>query len=375
MVKGNEDPGYEDAASREPLPIEFVCKILNPGGRTLTSQRRVKKAVACISALLPVRDGCLHFFHKSVKDWLTGKSCYGEHDFTVDEEKGHEILFNLSASELDAIKEKVVYDTQFNNSERYALQHGVQHMFEADKSRTFNVTENLIDQYVADLELIFAKLCVNSTVASVDTLSALKQVNPALLNDRSRSTLISLLRLLRKQSYVLREHPHLFFQSLLNEGDPELSSEAAKILQMQLPNVPYMEYVDKEDHKASDQARFYCSDTVACFDVSPELDYLVCECRDGTIHLWSLQSGNREWVRPSLSKREFYVGVPFDSAYREIKNCLSLYRCVVFHPHGKSVLPGTLQQVYTLSGERKDLFPKSDCTFSNCVFSRDKKES
>ena len=360
-------------ASREPLPIEFVCKILNPGGRTLTSLRRVNKAVACISALLPVRDGCLHFFHKSVKDWLTDKSCYGKHDFTMDEKEGHEILFNLCISELDAIKKKEVYDTQFNNCERYALQHGVQHLFEADKSRTLNVTENLIDQYVADLELIYAKLCVNSTVASVDILSALKQVNPNLLNDQSRSTLISLLSLLRKHSYVLREHPHLFFQSLLNEGDPELSSEAAKILQMQLPNVPYMEYVDKEDHKASDQARFYCSDTVACFDVSPELDYLVCECRDGTIHLWSLQSGNREWVRPSLSKREFYVGIPINSAYRQIKNCLSLYRCVVFHPNGKSVLPGTLQQVYTLSGERKDLFPKSDCTFSNCVFSGDKK--
>ena len=360
-------------ASRDPLPIEFVRKILNPAGRTLTSQRTVNKAVACISALLPVRDGCLHFFHKSVKDWLTDKSCYGEHDFTVDEEKGHEILFNLCVSELDAIKEKGVYDTQFNNSERYALQHGVQHMFEADKLRTFNVTENLTAQYVADLELIYAKLCVNSTVASVDILSALKQVNPALLNDQTRSTLISLLSLLRKHSYVLREHPHLFFQSLLNEGDPELSSEVAKILQMQLPNVPYMEYVDKEDHKASDQARFYCSDAVACFDVSPELDYMVCECRDGTIHLWSLQSGNREWVRPSLSKRDFYFGVPFDSAYREIKNCLSLYRSVVFHPNGKSVLPGTLQQVYTLSGERKDLFPKSDCTFSNCVFCGDKK--
>jgi len=204
---------------------------------------------------------------------------------------------------------------------------------------------------------------VNSTVASVDILSALKLVNPPLLNDQSRSTLISLLSLLRKRSYMLREYRHLFFQSLLNEGDPELSSEATTILQSQLPNVPYMEYVDKEDHKASDQARFYCSDTVACFDVSPELDYLVCECPDGTVHLWSLQFGNREWVRPSLSKKEFYFGVPFDSAYRQIKNCLSLYRSVVFHPSGKSVLPGTVQHVYTLSGERKYLFAKSDCTF------------
>ena len=362
-------------ASREPLPVEIISKILSPSGRTFTIQRRVNKAIACISALLPIRDGHLHFFHKSVKDWLSNTTCYGQHDFTVDDKKGHEILFNLCTSELDNIKRKGVEETQFNNAERYALQHCVQHMLEAtewdDELRTFSIKEELVNDYVTGAELIYAKLCVNSTVASEDLLSVRKQVKQEMLNDQSYSVLDSWLHFLRKHSYMLRDHPHLFFQCLLNEG-PELSSKSAKILELHLPNVPYMAYVGKEEHKGADQARFYCSDTIACFDVSRDMDYLVCECRDGTIHLWSLQTCNREWVRPSLTEREFIDRDElYYSAYRQAKNCLSFYRSVVFHWSGKSVLPGTLRQVYSLNGELIDLFPDSDCTFSNCAFTGD----
>ena len=365
-------------ASREPLPVEIISKILSPSGRKLTTQRTVNKAIACISALLPIRDGHLHFFHKSVKDWLSNATCYGQHDFTVDDKKGHEILFNLCTSELDNIKRKGVEETQFNNAERYALQHCVQHMLEAaewdDELRTFSIKEELVNDYVTCAELIYAKLCVDSTVASEDLLSARKQVKQGILNDQSYSVLDSWLHFLRKHSYMLRDHPHLFFQCLFNEG-PQLSSKSAKILESHLPNVPYMAYVDKEEHKGADQARFYCSDTIACFDVSRDMDYLVCECRDGTIHLWSLQTCNREWVRPSLTEREFIdQGGLCDSAYRQVKDCLSFYRSVVFHWSGKSVLPGTLRQVYSLNGELIDLFPDSDCTFSNCAFTGDQNQ-
>ena len=372
-------------ASREPLPVEIISKILSPSGRTLTTQRRVNKAIACISALLPIRDGHLHFFHKSVKDWLSNATPYGQHDFTVDDKKGHEILFNLCTNELDNIKRKGVEETQFNNAERYALQHCVQHMLEAaewdDELRTFSIKEELVNDYVTCAELISAKLCVNSTIASEDLLSVRKQVKQGMLNDQSYLVLDPWLHFLRKHSYMLRDHPHLFFQCLLNEG-PELSSKSAKILESHLPNVPYMAYVDKEEHKGADQARFYCPDTIACFDVSRDMDYLVCECRDGTIHLWSLQTCNREWVRPSLTEREFIKDtlcfIEEDdlcySAYRKVKNCLSFYRSVVFHWSGNSVLPGTLRQVYSLNGELNDLFPDSDCTFSNCAFTGDRKK-
>lgn len=369
-------------ASREPLPITFASKILKASEKSLAAERRVNKAIACISTLLPIRNGRLHFVHKSVKDWLANTSSYCQHDFIVDRKQGHEILFKLCAAELDNIKRKEPLGSQFNDTEKYALQHGVQHMIEVDRLDESTTTHNvdfLVKAYVTDLKLIYAKLCVNSAVPSEDLLSILKEVKPALLNDESRSLLNDLSNLLRKHSHLLSGHSHILFQSLVNEGSPELSSSAAMILETELPNVSYLKYGHKEGQKGRVQGRFFCSDTVACFDVSPEMDYMVCECRDGTIHLWSLQTGNKEWERPSLVKREFedlyteYGTSSYRGAYRRINdNALTLYRSVAFDPSGKYVLPGNLKRVYTLTGDCDDLFPESSCTFAHCVFPEDK---
>ena len=368
-------------ASREPLPVEFIAKILYPGEKSLTAQRKVNKAICCISTLLPVREGRLHFFHKSIKDWIIASSPYEQHDFTVDEKEGHDVLSDLCASELDSLQRKGVHDRQFTNTESYALHHGTQHMLQvvndhdcAYATRANSVTAEQVYKYATDLELVYAKLKVKSTFATEDLLSLHSQ-NCSLLSHEREFVVTSLLSLLKKHSYILVDHPHLFFQCLINEGIPELSSSAAVILESSVPQIAYMKYLDAEEQKGADQARFECSDKIVCFDVSPEMDFIVCECRDGTIHLWSLQTGNKIWVRPTLTKKEFYSGYPDNTAYRRVgNNSLSYYRSVTFHPNGESVLAGTLQFVYTLDGDRKDLFPSSDCFFSNFVFCKDKKE-
>ena len=369
------------AAAREPLPVEFIAKILNPGGKSLTAQRKVKKAISSISTLLPVREGRLHFFHKSIKDWLIASLPYEQHDFAVDEKEGHIVLSDLCASELDSLQRKGVHDRQFTNTESYALHHGTQHMLQvvndrdcADATRANSVTAEQVYKYATDLELVYAKLKVKSTFATEDLLSLHSQ-SCSLLSDEREFVVTSLLSLLKKHSYILADHPHLFFQCLINEWIPELSSSAAVILESSMPQIAYMKYLDAGEQKGADQARFECSDKIVCFDVSPEMDFIVCECRDGTIHPWSLQTGNKIWVRPTLTKKEFYSGYPDNTAYRSVgNNSLSYYRSVTFHPNGKSVLAGTLQFVYTLSGERKDLFPNSKCIFSNFVFCKHKKE-
>ena len=298
-----------------------------------------------------------------------------------DEKEGHDVLSDLCASELDSIQRKGVHDRQFTNTESYALHHGTQHMLQvvndhdcADATRANSVTAEQVYKYATDLELVYAKLKVKSTFATEDLLSLHSQ-NCSLLSDERVFVVTSLLSLLKKHSYILVDHPHLLFQCLINEGIPELSSSAAVILESSMPQIAYMKYLDTEEQKGADQARFECSDKIVCFDVSPEMDFIVCECRDGTIHLWSLQTGNKIWVRPTLTKKEFYSGYPDNTAYRRVgNNSLSYYRSVAFHPNGKSVLAGTLQFVYTLSGERTDLFPNSKCIFSNFVFCKDKKE-
>ena len=154
-------------AAREPLPVEFIAKILNLRGKSLTARRKVNKAISCISTLLPVREGRLHFFHKSIKDWLRASLPYEQHDFTVDEKEGHAVLSDLCTSELKNIDQKGIHGKQLTNTEKYALIHTSQHMREAnddhqwiDRSETISGTSNQVYQYVTNLHAYLSKtLC------------------------------------------------------------------------------------------------------------------------------------------------------------------------------------------------------------------------
>ena len=99
---------------------------------------------------------------------------------------------------------------------------------------------------------------------------------------------------------TFRNHPHLFFQTVLNEGGTALSPLALSLLETKYPEKAYMEFVHKQTQQGTLIARFQCSSQVACFDVSPQLDFMVCECRDGTIQLWSLHTCKQVWLRPLI---------------------------------------------------------------------------
>ena len=310
-----------------------------------------------------------------------GSSVYGDHEFILDEKKGHEILFNLCKIELENVKRRRIHNCTFSDTETYALQHGVQHMIEVDSFIRDPVTtgvDGLIEALVTDLKLVYAKLCVNSNCPSEDLHNVQKHVRPALPQEVC-SNLDLLQDVLRKHSFLLRDHPLMFFQSLVNEGLPELSSIAASILDNDLSHVSYLKYVHTGEGNGAIKARFYGSDRVACFDVSPEMNFMVCECRDGTVHLWSLKTGNIQWKRPSFITREFWGVHPHGlvsdlGAYRPIgRYVLTFYNSVIFHPNGKYVIPGNLRNVYTLNGDCVELFTESECKFAHCVFPKDKR--
>ena len=362
------------AAAREPLPLGFVSKLLLPGKSTSLAQRKVNVAIACVSALLPVHDERIHFFHKSVKDWLIEKCNYGQHHFSVDEKEGHEVLSKLCIDELDEVKRKGVDGTQFLDTAKYALRHGVQHMLQPENARVCSL-EEVVTKFVLDVELLYAKLCVNLTLAFEDVVCVQNQVGI----EKCHGALNTLLFLLRKHIATLEKQPHAILQTLLNEGGPELSSQALNLLETKYSEMAYMEYLHKKDLQGRVQAIFECSATVACFDVSPRLDYMVCECTDNTIQLWSLHTGKQLWKRDVKVTKEYYFFGNQSPRYRAPKNFfnfdhppLSLYRSVVFHPTEDLVLPGILSHAYTFDGDLRPLFLSSKCCFSVCSISPDK---
>ena len=351
------------AAAREPLPLDFVSKMLLSDSKSPSGPRKVTKAIDSISTLLPVHDDCITFFHKSVKDWLTDRTAYERHNFSVDEKQGHVKLSQLCTNELNNVKRKGVHGTEVTDTARYALQHGVYHMLEVEEStRSF---EEIVKNYVTDLDIVYAKLCVNNTASSDDIVLTQKQEAFQSLSDERRKALDTLLSLLRKYRRRLSTHPSIIFQATVNEGGDVLAGEATKILQSR--EIPYMEYLQKEALKELNetQAEFPCKSVVACFDVSPKQEFMVCECTDGGIYLWSLKTGEQRWIR-RVDVKKFYRKPYLPFRVLPNSNVYSCYRSVVFHPTEPIVLPGILSHAYSFKGNLQPLFPKSNCRFSVC---------
>ena len=344
-------------------------------------QRKVSKAIACISSLLPVQEGCIHFFHKSVKDWLVDQSCYGKHSFSVLENEGHLILARLCGNEFDEVKRKGVDSSQqFDEVTKYALRHGVQHMLQLDEKIRPRGLEEIVNDYVLDVELVYAKLRVDGAIPAEDIACI---TNFSVKRQAASKTLLFLLR---KHISTLKQLPHVIFQTLLNEGGPDLCSEASNLLKSKYSHISHMEYLDKNKLAGTVQTTFHCSSEVACFDVSPSSDYMVCECRDGTIQLWSLQTGKLIWKRPVIKMklycRQFqafrtvapasfsphFVSLPLSEVSTFALFC---FRSVVFHPTRRIVLPGVLSETYSFEGDLNRLFPESNCIFSVCSISGD----
>ncbi|XP_068674213.1 uncharacterized protein [Montipora foliosa] len=356
------------AAAREPLPLGFVPKLLCTKLSSSIVMRKAGKAIAIVSSLLPVHEDRIHFFHKSVKDWLTDKSRYKQHSFSVEEMEGHKTLSTLCSNEFDELKSEGIGNSQsFSDTLMYALEHGVQHMLQLHEDTKSCSLEQGVGKYVSDPELLYAKLCVNLPAATEDIVGVMKQGGLTTISAECCETLSSLLIIFKKHRVTLQKYPFTIFQCLLNEGSGRLSSESRKLLETKYSDKPYMELMNKNDAKTAIQARFFCGSQVACLDVSPSLEYMVCECCDGSIQFWSLASGNLKWkryVKPKQFGRGFHGPFRITATSHELE--FGFYRSVVFHPIKDVILPGVLSMAYSFDGILKPLFPNSECSFSIC---------
>ena len=217
-----------------------------PSSNSPIAKRKILRALGSVSALLPVRDDYVHVIHKSVKDWLTDTSSYGEHEFIMDENEGHRILAELCADELDYLKRKGVHDLQFSATERYALYHGTHHLLHAGVKMEPHKLNVLTKAYIIDLEIVYAKTCINSTIVGEDLLWLKKQGISTMLSNSNQDILDTLLYLLRKYLHRFTDTPHTFLQTVQEEGGRALSVEASDLLSCRYPEIPYMENVHKE---------------------------------------------------------------------------------------------------------------------------------
>ncbi|XP_028416325.1 uncharacterized protein LOC114540244 [Dendronephthya gigantea] len=116
-----------------PLKILFTCMDLP------WKEFEIRTAIIDImSEILPVYDGCLTLYHKSLWDWMTLNG-YEEHAFVADVNDGDRRLWRACEKEFCEIESlKSVLEFQISPENEYALKNGVKYLMKTGKVEEFH---------------------------------------------------------------------------------------------------------------------------------------------------------------------------------------------------------------------------------------------
>ncbi len=276
------------AVTKEPLPEAFLQTLCGFENSTKTIQK-VRKAIS--SLLVVNEDKSISFFHKSLRDWLVDKS---EHHYSVDVQHGHKNIFELCVKNLDEMKKRGVRDVAKTSAAiKYSIKYLSSHMLDGLKDT--GMLEYFVSNYVADLEVMFASVCVNVdlTLNNLSNLTNHEAYDSVSRN--TRATVDRLFSIIKRSVFLLRDYPQTFLQNIVNEGGGELSLKASSLLQTRYKDIVYLEFDRKNGKNDALESRCLLSDTISGIDMSPNQDYVVCCYNNGGIELFSLATGKSEW--------------------------------------------------------------------------------
>ncbi len=350
------------AVAKEPLPAAFVGSLCGFENSTWKMQK-VRKAIS--SLLVVNEDKSISFFHKSLRDWLVDKS---EHRYSVGVQRGHKNIFELCVKKLDEMKKRGVREVAKTSAAiKYSLKYLSSHMLAGLEDP--GMLEYFVSNYVADLEVMFASVCVNVDLTLNNLSNLTNHEAYSYVPGNTRATVDRLFSIIKRFVFLLRDYPETFLQNIVNEGGEELSSKASSLLQTRYKDIIYLEFVEKD--RNNDALEFCCllSGSISCIDLSPNHDYVVCCYKDGGIELFSLATGKSEWkIQVKLP------ALPWLANYNDVSYNLMLRHCIVFHPGGNLILPGRLDKAISMKGTFTEgpFHADEGCSkFTNCCFSSD----
>ena len=347
------------AVAKQPLPMQFIEKLLCPEKDSLSARRMLLQVISCVSLLLVVKDDCISIFHKSVKDWLVKPG----HFYTIIETDGHKTLADICVNQLQMLKQCEVRLT-FDPAIRYALQYGILHILEAEIKDEHSLAK-LIDN-VIDLEVIHSSVCtdVHTTLTNLVILSSLNIYNS--LFEGTRARIKMLIRILRKFSPILQLSPHSFLQHVLNEKIEELSAKASALLMTRYKELAYFEFDDVQGTALV--GRILTEHEVVEVDISPSEDFVVFWYGGKEIELFSLLDFKPRWK----------IGDIFADINTFLKSSVTSnfmpLRHIVFHPNLNIIFPGQLDPVINLEGKYESgpiTLESVPARFTLCCFSHD----
>ena len=351
------------AAARSPLPATMGSRILGLCYDIEDGWSQFQKMSASISRLLPIHDGCIDVFHKSIVDWLCHPELYGQHKFTVKITRGNVVLLKECERTYNSIKQRQDVPVEYSQEERYALQHGTHHftalpkLDESQKNRLF--------RHACSLELLFAQL--QSKACDVFSLiEELQSIKPVLkLSGDDSKEVDDCITCLRRHPYLLMENPNMIFQLLANEAESTaISLEACSVMYQTKYQLPLrLEVVNRSQTTDPVITKFRCKTSVNCCDILNQAEHtlLVCGCAEGFVHLFSVETGRELWSCRS--------DVVIDIWPTEEERCNYCF----FVPQHGVVVHGRFDKAVTFDGGSKELFPENEHTFIDACISQDRK--
>ena len=343
--------------AKKVLPLGLIERLLSPKESSLSARRTLKKLVSRMSSLFVIKDDCVSFFHKSVKDWLVKSN----HDFTITEETGHKLLAAICADQMKILKQNKVTFT-YDLATQYALQYAIPHMLQTEVKDMHSLTK--LVGYATDLEILHASVCIDvyATLKNLVSLESHNFYNS--LCPKTDRTLKTLINIIRKYVYILKDAPQSFLQHVVNEHDDEFSSKASALLLNRYKRLAYLEFANHEESiDVVLLGRILTTCEILSVDISPSENFVVCAYHNG-VELFSLIDFKSLWKVEQIFDTSFQL--PMKKIW-EIKSC-----CVVFHPLKNIIFPAQLDPVLNLEGkyESGPIACEENLTkFSICCFS------
>jgi hypothetical protein len=192
------------------------------------------------------------------------------------------------------------------------------------------------------------------------------------LNEKILEKIKTLISIIRKFIYILKDIPQSFLQHVVDEKHEKLSSEATVLLMTRYRGLAYFDSEDDEENiKSALIGRIFTKDRVLDVDISPSEDFLICAYSEG-VELFSLSTFKSLW-----KKDEFVV----EMIYHPPADLAGIYYgippSIVFHPFKNVIFPGQLDRVFNLEGKFEPgplTVEETNCKFTNCGFSHDIKK-
>lgn len=269
--------------ARSDFPQNLVGPLLG------ITNEEAKKIVSMVSTLLPVHNGSICIFHKSVRDWLLDKELAG--DYAID--PGHKHLAALCQEELKKLKAKfssLSFNELCKSSEhQFVVQNVVHHL--SQSSMLSNILKVIEDIRFMYLRLIYNHGATSGLLDDINESLALSSKEPR----RVHQALMDCYNFIRRHSHVLDGSPSLIFQCALNE--PRMFSERLGISQF-LPDPlrafpglkVILEVVNKPDQFVSPHVTFSSGDNITSCALLPQSNVLIFSDFRGFVYFCDIQT-------------------------------------------------------------------------------------